>query len=91
MEVQPQVCWARATLDHVYDYWQHLQRNGLMLQTSIKVISSKKNKMIAVAWNSKKGSSFGFFVIIMVKDKFAVPNRLPAGLSIAKKYVLIGL
>ena len=49
-----------------------------MLQTSIKVISSEKNKMIAVARNSEKVSSFGFFVIIMVKDKFVVLRPLPA-------------
>ena len=61
-----------------------------MLQTSIKVISSEKNKMIAVARNSEKGSSFGFFVIIMVKDKFVILRPLPAGLSIARRYVLIG-
>ena len=61
-----------------------------MLQTSIKVISSEKNKMIAVARNWEKGSSFGFFVIIMVKDKFVVPRPLPAGLSICRRYVLIG-
>ena len=60
-----------------------------MLQTSIKVISSEKNKMIAVARNSEKGSSFGFFVIIMVKDKFVVLRPFPA-LSIARRYVLIG-
>ena len=62
-----------------------------MLQTSITVISSEKdNKMIAVAKNSEKGSSFGFFVIIMVKDKFVVLRLLPAGLSISRRYVLIG-
>ena len=62
-----------------------------MLQTSIKVISSEKNKMIAVARNSEKGSSFGFFgFFIMVKDKFVVLRPLPAGLSIARRYVLIG-
>ena len=44
MEVQAQVCWARVTLGHVYDFWQHLQRNGHMLQTSIKVISSEKKQ-----------------------------------------------
>ena len=90
MEVQPQVCSARATLDHVYNYWQLLQRNGHMLQTSIKAISSEKNKMIAVPRNSQNGSSFGFFVIIMVKNKFVVLRPLPAGLSIARRYVLIG-
>ena len=78
MEVQPQVCSARATLDHVYNYWQLLQRNGHMLQTSIKVISSEKNKMIAVARNSEKGSCFGFFVTITVKDKFVVLCPLAA-------------
>ena len=62
-----------------------------MLQTSITVISSEKdNKMIAVAKNSEKGSSFGFFVTITVKDKFVVLRPLPAGLSIARRYVLIG-
>ena len=61
-----------------------------MLQTSIKVISSEKNKMIAVPRNSEKGSSFGFFVLIMVKDKFVVPRPSPAGLSIARIYLLIG-
>ena len=62
MEVQPQVCWARVTLGHVYDYWQHLQRNGHMLQTSIKVISSEKKtkNMTAVARNSEKRFIFWF-------------------------------
>ena len=84
MEVQPQVCWALVTLGHVYDYRQHLQRNGHMLQTSIKVFSCEKNKnkkktkMIAVARNSEKGSCFGFFVTVMVKDKFVVLRPLPA-------------
>ena len=64
-----------------------------MLQTSMIVISSgnkKNNKMIEVARNSEKGSSFGFFVTIMVKDKFVVLRPLPAGLSIARRYILIG-
>ena len=49
-----------------------------MLQTSIKDISSEKNKLIAVARNSEKDSCFGFSVTIMVKDKFVVPRPLPA-------------
>ena len=55
MEVQPQVCWALVTLGHVYDYRQHLQRNGHMLQTSIKVISSeKKTKWLQLHGTRKK-------------------------------------
>ena len=49
-----------------------------MQQTSIKVISSEKNKMIEVARNSEKGSSFGFFVTIIFKGKFVVLRPLPA-------------
>ena len=59
-EVQPQVFWARVTVGNMYDYWQHLQRHGYMHKTSIKVISSEKDKMFAVPRNPEKGSSFVF-------------------------------
>ena len=55
MEVQPQV-----SLGDVYDYWQHLERNGHTLQTSIKVICCEK-KMFAVPITSKKKFTFSFF------------------------------
>ena len=82
MEVHPQVCWARVTLGHVYDNWQHLQRNGHMLPTSIKIISSEKKQL-------RKGLSFRFFVKLTVKDKFVV-FALFQWLSIARRYLLIG-
>ena len=56
MEVQPQV-----TLGDVYDYWQHLERNGHTLQTSIKVICCEKKNVCSSHSLEKKVHLFVFW------------------------------
>ena len=74
MEVQPQVCWARVTLGHVYDYWQHLQRNGHMLQTSIKLFLLKKTNDCSC---QELGKSFMFWFLLGHNIQRLSACRLP--------------
>ena len=65
---------SKITLGHVYDYWQQLQINEHLLQISIKIISSENERLPGTR---KNGLSFGFFVTIIVKDKFVVLYPFP--------------